>query len=168
MSQLLAAVSPAFLRGLSHCGQTPLHCALESRDNESVVTMLLDADCEATRAIDDRGNTTLHIAIASDYGEPLIARLFRLYPEAVRIVNCNFFTPFNLAVQKRRAVELLQWSVSFAELVATFANFSTTDFKIWDWQPMMDKQCDLLLRLLNQDVKGIVFEYIGFCEEWVR
>lgn len=60
-------------------------------------------------------------------------------------------------MQKNELVELFQWSLSFDDIVTQRGASDEERYR-----PAMEQQCQSLFVCLNQDVVGVVFEYLGF------
>lgn len=64
-------------------GRLPLHYALSNGADHQVVHLLLDANPDSTRGVDDKGWTPLHVACSVGASSSVVARLLELNPEAV-------------------------------------------------------------------------------------
>lgn len=69
--------------------------------------------------------------------------------------------PFAAAVSidNASAIEVLQRKLTFEDIAA----FTEHD-KGYEWRlrPIVERQCACLVSLLNRDVVGVVFKYLGF------
>ena len=95
----------------------------------------------------------------------LIEKVWKLNPDALRAVNHHGKTPFDLAVKgdDHNAIDLLQWSLTFDEVMSAYNNCSETRKKghVQRFKPLMELQCEGLVVVLIPDVVGIIFEYLG-------
>jgi len=97
----------------------------------------------------------------------IVTFLYNLYPEAATLEVDISDSPFlNALVYKNDfAIELLQWKLSFDDIVAacTHEVHDRDDLPnyVERYQPIMETQCEALFPLLGDDVMGIVFECLG-------
>ena len=117
-------------------------------------------------AVGNAGNTILHGVSRSEQFRrkcrpEFIAKLWRLNPAALRALNTDKETPFHIVVSSENDAlfDLFQWSLSLDEIVSACEAHWMSYERL---RPVMEVQCETLLTLLNQDVLGTVFEYLGF------
>jgi len=189
VAQLLAA-SPSSINYLSGSGRTPLYYAacggrnkviallldsgLANPDNDwaalqvaaihqydSTVLTFLNHKPALAHKTDQWGNTVFHLAAQSE-SKDYIEEVWKLKPDAVRALNTNGETPFQLLVQtqKEHAIDLLQWSMTFDEVVSAYV-FCKNPRWVDRLQPVLEAQCEPLNVLLLPDVASTVFEYLG-------
>ena len=70
--------------------------------------------------------------------------------------------PFYHAVATRHdsAIELLQWSLTFDEVVSAYDKCKQESY-VHRLKPLMEMQCEELARELIRDVVAVVFNYLG-------
>lgn len=153
----LLAVQSSSVDAVDLGGQTALHWAVAS-GLEPMVELLL---ARSALTVDSSANTVLHVATGCQHGR-LLSRLLALSPEAVRAVNKHGETPFHLAVAADYtfAIDLLQWSLTFDEIVSAFTACEKSHIE--RLRPIVEEQCAGLKDVLHRDVVGTVFEYLGF------
>lgn len=163
VSQLLEA-SPTLVDAVDDEGETALHVAVRM-GNEQVVSRLLDvASPTLIKVVNHNGWTALHYAAyRSEWSQEVIVRLWRLNPGSLCIVNARHETPFDIAVQLRNnyLVELWQGSLPLDDVFHAFIRCKNTGY-MEQLRPKLETQCEGLLGWLNQDVVGLVSDYLGF------
>lgn len=136
--------------------------------------MLLASSSEPVHMVTNQGLTVLHIASLVPRSQ-YFARLLELIPDAVRAVNSESKTPFDVATAHNLdfAIELMKWKLTLDEIVSAFTAFEARAIPLprrtrrkkqgcdERWKPVVERQCARLAELLNQDMAGIVFEYVG-------
>lgn len=149
-----------------------LHLALRLA-REAIVDILLEADGELVHPVDRFGANALHAA-ANNCSEPFVAKWFQQSPvEALQACNCFGDTPWRVFFRSfkgerenysfpKDVVEVLQRTLTFDEMVTGFSSTTSSDRLLADWRPAVEKLCELLFVVLNQDVVSTVFEYLGF------
>lgn len=161
VAQLLAAY-PNSASEVDSRGWNALHVAALN-GQESIVDMLLASNPQLIHALTDRGETVLHLASESrSRNQQFYANLLMLNPDALRAVDSNSSIPFNIAVECENdcAIELMQKNLTFEEIARAFgARNKIHEERL---RPIVEEQCECLKLLLNQDVIGMVFEYLGF------
>lgn len=137
-------------------------------EGKNLAEMLLAIKPELSHGVSNTGETALHYAIRERCSQQLVAKLWRANPEALHVADKASQTPFDLAVALRHSasITLFRGSVCFDELVSAFAKRKGKKKRGGDrpenaHRSMMEKQCESLWVHLNQDVAGLVFEYIG-------
>jgi len=100
----------------------------------------------------------------------IVTLLYNLYPEAATLEDGRTQTPFLCAVvcKNEFAIELLQWKLSFDDIVAACTHELARDDPpnyIERYQPIMETQCEALFPLLGDDIVGIVFECLGLARK---
>lgn len=171
VAQLLAA-NPDLINAVSD-GYNALHFAA-MWGSEVVMEMLLAAKPDLIFGVADDGTTVLLLA-ADCHGQgkglskQLYARMLELYPALVRMRNADELMPFDYAVEYDydNAIEAMQWSLTFDEILESYEKTleKTCDER---FRPIMQQQCESLVKLLNQDLLETVFEYLGFLEKSVE
>jgi len=139
-------------------GWTPLHWAI-NYDHEAVAVQLLVNHPPIIAS--HVGDTALHLSMERSHFTRLTPLLWQMYPNAMRVPNNEGFTPFAVAVRNDNefAIELVQWKLPIDKIVkdCVLGSLSYERFR-----PVLEKQCEALAIVLNQDVLGTVFEYLGF------
>lgn len=158
---LLLAASPNLINVVDSQGITVLHSAI-SRGFTALAERLLAVKPELIFVDDKNGNTVLHLALWFTDDTEFITKLWRLNPDALHAANVYGQTPLYNAVSIGNdfVIDLLQWKLTFDEV----ANAFTACNKSYEGRlrPIIKKQCECLAELLNRDVTGTVFEYLGF------
>ena len=72
--------------------------------------------------IDATGNTLLHLMMLCGWHPDTIEKVWKMNPEASRAINNEGKTPFDIAVAacNGHAIDLLQWSLTFDEIVHAY------------------------------------------------
>lgn len=118
--QLIAAGAPLTVADVD--GRTVLHWAV-TRSYEEVAELVLAAHPEQIRAVDHLGCTMLHHAV-QDCRDSFALRIWRLDPSALHLGSEEGVTPFQIAIGARKdvLVDLMQWSLSFDEIMGATVN----------------------------------------------
>lgn len=158
VSEMLT-LSPSLIDVLNPWGHNPLQSAV-CHGSEKSMELVLAARPEWLSSVDPRsGDTLLHLAVRSSPRLPPRAflRLWQLRAADVRIPNTLGKTPFAAAVAKANdfAVDLMQWHLCLDEIMAVTSQWSR-------FRPVLEGVCSDLAVLLNRDVMGTVYEYLGF------
>jgi len=158
VDQLLTA-DHSTIHAIDNYGWTVLYYAILY---EPIAEMLLERKPEMIYALTDThiGNTILHKAIQAHCRDEFVAKLWRLNPEALRALNRVKETPFHYVVAygNDSLFGLFQWSLSLDEIVSACEACNKSYERL---RPEMKVQCETLSTVLNQDVMGTVFEYLG-------
>lgn len=154
----LLEMSPDLIDKVTSDGETVLHAGAH---NAAVTNMFLALRPRMVHAVDDEGNTILHSAVGSGALPPkeLIERLIALTPRALRAVNENGEIPFHVAVRlclSQPAVEALMVKLSIEE-VSHVLEKNYQERYLW---PVLEGQCEWLRDVLNEDVLGVVCEFL--------
>jgi len=159
--QHLLAACPALVNVVELSGWSTLHCAVWS-GHVSIARTLLAINPELVFHHDKQGNSVLHLAILGHCDNVFFADLHKLNPQAAHCANESSETPFHLAVLRGNdaLIDLLQWTLTFAEIEKIFTEYC---HPLDRYLPVMEQQCELLDVVLNRDVKGVVFLYLGVC-----
>jgi len=160
----LLAVCPELVDKLNSAGATALHFAVNNSMPETTSELLLACSTRSAHVVDIGGNTPLHAAITSQHRRvEFIDRLWKLNTNALHLVNCLSETPFHLAVKYAQLplIDLFQWQLSIDEIVSAYVEYQKIDDFILRYRPIATEQCEWLSHRLNQDVLGIVFEYLA-------
>lgn len=157
--ELLLAASPP--SEVNHHSASALFSAVRG-GAEAIAQSLLASNPElASNAIFDReGNTLLHICIrGSASSDEFLEKLWKMNPNAVTVVNHARQTPFHVAVELGNdfAIELFQWSLTADEICQAYESHERFAAR---FRPVIVKQCEPLLEVLNQDVANLVFDYV--------
>lgn len=157
------AMSPNLSNQVDSSGWTGLHYAAFN-GQEGVVDLLLRVNPRLMCPVGE-GETVLHLACKSHSQSKLFyAKLLALNPKALRTASNFSATPFELALRERNdcAIDVMIWQLTFDEITSVFTANSRHNYE-GRLRQIMERQCACLAKsLLNRDVAGIVFEYIGF------
>jgi len=160
--QLLAA-KPELIKVLDNGMSTVFAQAVRSpghRSEEELLTLGITPE-----EVDIYG---LGSIIRGECCHEIVTLLYNMYHEAATLENDLSQSPFLLAVIYKNyfAIELLQWKLTFDDIVAAFTDEEVHDSDdlpnyVERYQPIMETQCEALFPLLGDDVMGIVFECLG-------
>lgn len=182
VARLLEA-SPDSIDAVDDSYWTALHYAV-NHDRVAIAEMLLSRRPELALAISNHGSTPLHLAAFSSRSREMLRLLTscvnalpssspsssyspacsttsdNLLADALRHQDWSGRTPFELAVAigNEVAIEVLQWSLSFDELVTAFSQSKRND--LGRLAPLMKRVCEDALVSFNQDVLGLIYAYI--------
>jgi len=100
-----------------------------------------------------------------------------MYPEGLRLQDREGYTPFHYALyQHDLAVELMQWHLTFDEIVDCVVDNQVKSAKKKinrsrvprlapiRFKAVIEAQCEDLQQLLPRGVLPLVLGYLGFCE----
>lgn len=164
MARLLAEC-PSLIDAVDADGYTALHYAANN-GHEPLMRKLLAIQPEAIEAITNEGSTVLHLLCASQHfcSKELLERVWRLQFNALYLADNHGHTPLHVAIRHQKAafIEVFQASLTFDEVVSAFDAWGYKSTGEERLRPLLETQCECLKTLLNQDVKGTVFEYLGF------
>lgn len=153
----LLAAKPGLIDAVDVGGWTVLHDACNS-SSASLAGMFLAIKPELAFVINNAGNSPLIFAAGEMKNEAVLKRLVELNPAAVRSRNCF---PFYTAVEHHNdiAIEIMQSHLTFGEITDAFF---VAEQSLERYRPVVASQCESLVVWLNQDVVGIVFDYLSF------
>lgn len=161
----LLAVHPGLASEVDCRGWNALHVAVLNAQ-AGIAETLLAHNPGLIHSTTPDGDTVLHLACMSELeqNKPFYARLLGSNPAALRAANCNARTPFEMALVNCNecAMEVIEPELIFDEIVNAFIACEKMDDYEERFRPIIERQCECFKDLLNQDVVGIVFEYLGF------
>lgn len=158
---LLIAQVPQSLDVPDRDGQIALHYAV-MRGHEKVVSLLLDTNPDQAHRVDQQGNTLLHIASFNPltFCEGLTQKVYEVNTNALHAVNSDSKTPLQVAIGRNNkpAVAWLQRKTCWDDIWSALVAWKRPVQPI---RELIEQQCEPLSRYLNQDVLGLVYEYVG-------
>jgi len=160
--QLLAA-EPELIKVLDNDLNTAFTEAVSGAGHSEEELLALGMTPEEVEEVDIYGYGSI---IRGKCCHEIVTLLYNLYPEAATLEVDISRSPFLCAVVYKNefAMELLQWKLSFDDIVAACTHELARDDPpnyIERYQPIMETQCEALFALLGDDVMGIVFECLG-------
>lgn len=156
----LLAANPDAVDTVDENGWTVLHhaCAV---GNSPLAEMFLSIRPQLAFVVSkDHAKTPLHLASMEITSRRVLQKLLKLNPEP--LWSGGDHTPYHIAMRVKNdvAIEEMQPRLPFDDLVNACAarNMSFEQ----SYRPVVEVQLECLKVCLNQDVLGIVYEYLGF------
>jgi len=157
---LLLAHRPEMALARTNFGKLPLHGLMEYGGNKNEIAHLVLAvapQLAGPISTDEKENTLLHQVVALNCNVNVVAKVWRLNLQASQARNLDDQTPFHMAAKRKfgEVAELLQWQVPICDIVSV-VKWGLPSFRL-----TLSKVCEPLLVRFTQDLRSIVFEYLG-------
>lgn len=126
---------------------------------------------------DEHQSTLLH-HLETLKDPEMLKRVFNMHPENMHVRNFQGYSPFHLALEYDPAVELMQWHLTFDEIVdiaidnrlrkltrsknVTMDRSQVPRLAPFRFKAVIEAQCENLQALLNRDVAPLVLDFLGF------